>query len=297
MSLKSFAKNGDYGFYEVQPKPSEGELRDYYAEKYYQHEHATYAKEYLDKELVYFNNKIAQKAFVVEQFLNNPLKPGLLDIGCGEGFTMEFYREKGWEITGVDFSDFGLKGIHPHLVSNLKKGNVFDEIQKLVQSGKQYDVVWLDNVLEHVIDPVVLLQQCQKLTKRGGVLVIEVPNDYSGFQMGLIEKDKVERNYWEAYPDHLNYFSFQSLKNICEAQGWATEKIIADFPIEWYLPNPNSNYVKDKTVGKAAHQSRMFIENFMHQSQKDNLAQLIDLYEAMAKVGQGRQLIGFFTKK
>jgi len=41
----------------------------------------------------------------------------------------------------------------------------------------------------------------------------------------------------------------------------------------------------------------MFIENFLHENLTDRIADLINLYEAMAKVGQGRQLIGFFTKK
>ncbi len=197
----------------------------------------------------------------------------------------------------MDFSDFGLKINHPHLKSYLIQGDIFDEVQKLVLSGQKYDLVWMDNILEHVIDPVHLIQQCSRLTSEEGVLVIEVPNDYSDFQLKLLGAEKIISKYWEAYPDHLTYFSYQSFLNLLEANGWHKEKIISDFPIEWYLVNPHSNYANNKSVGKAAHHSRMFIENFLHENLTDRIADLINLYEAMAKVGQGRQLIGFFTKK
>ena len=82
-----------------------------------------------------------------------------------------------------------------------------------------------------------------------------------------------------------------------EKNGWNTEKIISDFPIEWYLANPKSNYTKDKKIGKSAHESRMFIENFLNNSLTNKFDDLINFYESMAKIGQGRQLIGFFTKK
>ena len=43
---------------------------------------------------------------------------------------------------------------------------------------------------------------------------------------------------------------------MCQAHGWETQKIIADFPIEWFLTNANSNYAENKSVGKAAHKSQ-----------------------------------------
>jgi 2-polyprenyl-3-methyl-5-hydroxy-6-metoxy-1,4-benzoquinol methylase len=289
--------NSTYGYHEVTPKPTEKELKKYYAEKYYQEELATYAKHYEKEELDYFRGKIEQKDYIIKQILNRNSGIDLLDIGCGEGFALDFYYEKGWNVFGVDFSDYGLSNNHPHLLPFLRQGDIFEEVNQLVKEKRQFDVVWLDNVLEHVINPIALLTQCSELTKSGGVLVIEVPNDYSNFQTALIGNEKVNRKYWEAYPDHLNYFTYQSLKNVCEAHGWLTSKVISDFPIEWYLANEKSNYVRSKDFGKSAHQGRMFIENFLHSEHKSNLVTLIDFYEAMAKVGQGRQLIGFFTKE
>ena len=54
-------------------------------------------------------------------------------------------------------------------------------------------MVWLDNVLEHVADPAVLLRKAAQLTCEGGMLIIEVTNDYSSYQQALFDSQKVNR--------------------------------------------------------------------------------------------------------
>jgi hypothetical protein len=62
----------------------------------------------------------------------------------------------------------------------------------------------------------------------------------------------------------------------------------ADFPIELFLANPHSNYWRDRSLGKAAHLTRVFCENYL-------IAEDIDAYiqysEAAGKLGFGRELI------
>lgn len=46
-----------YGFYQYDPKPSDEELRDYYANKYYQEGCGSYSVTYTDEEITYFRLK------------------------------------------------------------------------------------------------------------------------------------------------------------------------------------------------------------------------------------------------
>lgn len=294
--MTRFVKNKDYGFIEVQPKPSNEELREYYEKKYYQEDLSSHAQSYSEEEVKYFTNKIKQKEFIIGQALKTKEASSLLDIGCGEGFALNYFKNNGWDVTGVDYSVSGLKQHHPHLVEDLIQGNIFEIIQKLVQQGSRYDVVWLDNVLEHVIDPENMLELCSQLSKDNGVLVIEVPNDYSDLQEELISSGRIHNKYWEAYPDHLSYFSRNSLVNLCEAKGWISHKLISDFPIEWFITNEHANYVANRDRGKAAHSSRIFIENFLNRGGDTSMQNLIDLYEVMCKNGQGRNICGIFAK-
>ncbi len=157
-------------------------------------------------------------------------------------------------------------------------------------------MVGLDNVLEHVADPALLLRKAAQLTCEGGMLIIEVTNDYSSYQQALFDSQKVNRKHWEAYPDHLAYFSRESLISLRENMHWKTEKVIADFLIELLFINNHSGFCNDKSLGKQAHASRMFLEKFLEQATAKKY-DLTGFYEAMSKMNQGRQIIGFFRKQ
>ena len=162
--MNSLVEKNKYGFYEVINKPSEKELNEYYSKKYYQNNAGSYEKQYTKEEIEYFNNKIEEKYFVINKLLKllSNSTFSILDIGCGEGWTLNYFNEKKWDITGIDFSDSGCKNHNPHLLENLIIGDIYENISKLINS-KKYDVVWLDNVLEHVFNPKDLLEKCRKL--------------------------------------------------------------------------------------------------------------------------------------
>src|SRR3954471_14930850 len=255
-----------YGFYELTEKPSQEELREYYAKKYYQENQGSYEVAYSAEELLYFKNKIEQKYSVIQTLRTS--KQGaagsLLDIGCGEGFTLNFFKEKNWEITGIDFSDFGCKQFNPDCIPFLLTGDLYQQMVPLIQAKKQFDVIWLDNVLEHVLDPLHLLKESKKLLHPNGVIVIEVPNDFSVLQQHLLAKKYIQSEFWVVIPDHISYFNTAGLTALAAAAGLENKFTIDDFPIDFNLTNPDTNYNKDKTKGKNAHHSRIELDNLMH---------------------------------
>lgn len=111
-----------------------------------------------------------------------------LDIGCGEGHTLNYFREKRWEAIGLDFSDSGIKNHNPKCLDNFIAGDIYDNIEKEIDAGNKYHLIWLDNVLEHVINPLDLLEKCKKVAMPNCHIIIEVPNDFSRIQIELKEK-------------------------------------------------------------------------------------------------------------
>ena len=290
-------KNNTFGYFEVFPKPTSIELKEYYSEKYYQvpeENNSTYSLKYQKEELDYINNKIDLKYLILCEIFKSKKSYRLLDVGCGEGFSLNFFYEKEWDVLGLDFSDYSISSFHPHLTKKFIKGDIFDSIATLKNNLEKFDVIILDNVLEHVIDPLGLIETTYEMLNDGGVLVVEVPNDFSDLQNALFEKNMIKEKYWVAIPDHLNYFSKESLISACHSVGFKIQKVIGDFPMEWLLANDNSNYVNDKTNGKNAHKARLFIENFL--SEKSNKIDLINFYEALSNINQGRLVTGFFQK-
>lgn len=101
-------------------------------------------------------------------------KPGsFIDIGAGNGLILQFFRDKGFEVTGMELSQ--------KLVDSMKKnpsmrgitvvqGNITDE------KGKEtFDYVLASDVIEHIRDDMKALHNLFSFVKPGGLLLLTVP--------------------------------------------------------------------------------------------------------------------------
>jgi len=275
------------GFWEIANKPTVDELQRYYAEKYYQQAQGSYEHEYSEGELAYFRAKLEQRFAVIQRHLTEGEGGRLLDVGCGEGYALSFFREQGWTVKGIDFSSAGVQSKNPGCMDALVTGDVFQLLQSEIALGNSYQVVWLQNVLEHVIEPLDLLNSLRALVSPGGVAVVTVPNDCSITQQAALSCGHIDDAFWVAPPDHLSYFDRESLIRAAGETGWACAEVLGDFPVDWFLFHPGSNYVRNKSVGKAAHLARVQLENVIH---KQPIQDVIDFWSATAKLGFGRDI-------
>jgi 2-polyprenyl-3-methyl-5-hydroxy-6-metoxy-1,4-benzoquinol methylase len=283
----------DHGYFELSEKPTQDELGEYYAKKYYQQQIRTHESKYGDDELAFRRNKLDQKLRVIKGLYKNPLpaSPAFLDIGAGEGFAMDFFANQGWQVTGLDYSAHGCKTHHPQLMDHLIIGDLQMSVNNLAEEGRRFDAILLDNVLEHLLEPAHLLRSLAPLLSDDGVLVIEVPNDFSAFQQYLLEQRKIDRPFWVVSPDHISYFNRDGLARLASTCGFKEYSVSADFPIDLFLFNEHTNYVSNGAVGKSCHAARVEVENLLHSLSPDAT---VRMYQAMAELGIGRQLIGYF---
>jgi SAM-dependent methyltransferase len=280
------------GYFRVANPPSNDELKKYYQDKYWQ-EVTGFDAELNSIERSYIKNTVALKSFVVKKYLGAD-KLSIIDIGTGEGHTLNYFKENGHEVLGLDFSNFGIKKHYPDLLPKVLTGDIYESINELILAGKQFNLVILDNVLEHVLSPVELLDKLKKIMYAGNnrsALLVRVPNDFSAIQSFLIEEKLIDKKYWIAPPDHLNYFNTDSLQKFFELHGFSMDVMYADWDIELDLLNPNSNYVNNKSVGKASHNARMMTENIIA---NNDLNKVLNFYEASAKIGLGRTITALF---
>lgn len=279
-----------FGFWEIKDKPTPEDLHKYYSDKYYQEAKGSYEFEYTSEELGYFQVKLEQRLAVIKRF-RGEATGSLLDIGCGEGYNLAFFREHGWSVRGIDYSSAGVISKNPECLEYLFTGDCYHLLLEEISLGNTYDILWLQNILEHVIDPIELLRILKKLISPEGILVVTVPNDFSITQIFAQKYNHIDSDFWVVPPDHLNYFSAESLQNIAGATGWKCMEMLADFPIDWFLFHPGSNYVRDKKQGKAAHMARIQLETIIH---RQPIEDVVCFFSALAGIGFGRDITAFF---
>ena len=161
-------KKSEYGYFELVERPTPDALKAYYAEKYYQDAEGSYEVAYSDAEKVYFRNKIVQKLLAATRYISLPADrpPRFLDVGAGEGWALAYFQELGWECVGLDYSSFGCASQNPAVQEHLIAGDIYESLRGLVSSGQHFDLILLDNVLEHVLDPSELLVELRGLLEQ-----------------------------------------------------------------------------------------------------------------------------------
>ena len=288
MTNRYLVKKHPIGFYEIHPKPSVTELREHYAKKYYQESSGSYQHKYSNEELQYFDVSAHLALATIKKYHATTIM-SLLDLGCGEGFFAKAFIEENWKTTLVDFSDDGLRRHNPSLLEYFTQSELLSYIEKNRKDIQSFGLINLDNVLEHVIDPVELLGMLKLNMHPSAVLRIEVPNDFSTFQDLLVDLGCTDKT-WICPPEHLSYFNTRSLKALIESQGFELISLQTDFPIEQFLISEHSNYWKNRGLGKEAHRTRVTVTNYMAEQ---GLDKVITYQEAAANLEFGRLITAY----
>ena len=103
----------------------------------------------------------------------------LLDIGSGPGFFLKTAKSRGWKVLGIEPSPTA--STHARGMG-IEVAEGFFNAETAPGLGR-FDAVQLNNVLEHVPYPTETLLLARDLLDSGGILSVNVPNDFSPFQV------------------------------------------------------------------------------------------------------------------
>lgn len=151
-----------------------------------------------------------------------------LDYGSGYGLWAQAAKEMGFDVTGYEPAASN-RGMGAHSTVALR---IIGDLNELDRQG--YDVINLEQVLEHVPHPIETLRGLRNLAAPGGIIRMSVPDVRGGY----------DPSFWEAFPyggrkhilspyEHLQGFNQMSLREAMgradlEEIGW-TRLLCADF--------------------------------------------------------------------
>lgn len=158
-------------------------------------------------------------------FIQKYIKKGkLFDLGAGWGHFMLAGKELGYDVYGVEISE------QPYLycVNDLKLP--VDHIDFFeMDEKKQFDLITMWDVLEHIDKADDFVKKVAKLTKPGGYLFLQVPQIDSYFA-------KRHKDNWKMMGlDHVNYFGKDTIKQLLANNGFELVKIKSSFEIKLFI--------------------------------------------------------------
>jgi ubiquinone/menaquinone biosynthesis C-methylase UbiE len=158
----------------------------------------------------------------IQQKFSLPKNATVLDIGASSGEFLVAATERGLQAMGVEPSADGVK-------SGLAKGlnMVQSPAEQLPFADETFDLVHSNHVFEHLANPQQSANEAFRVLKKGGVIFIEVPNQFDNIQffrdriMGRINVR--ERNVRSIH--HFYFFSQKTLQHLLERAGFNQVKV------------------------------------------------------------------------
>ena len=275
-------------FAHVIPVPSEQALTAYYRTSFYEESKPDYF-DVAERDRQWKNIGFDSKLQMLESAIDSAKTRRILDIGSGPGHFLLRAKERGWTAVGVEAS--------PAAAECSRRLNI--EVYEGYFNGREglnlgyFNAIHMQHVLEHVPDPADLLRRLTELLLPGGAICLEVPNDFSIVQEVL----HTEMNFpawWVAPPEHLNFFSRDSLTLLLRSSGYEPVEWTSQFPIDLALI-AGVDYVNDPAVGSSIHDFRKALEVNLTKYGPHGLVK--EMYKALLDVGLGRQLVVVARRK
>jgi len=145
------------------------------------------------------------------QIIEKLKSPGkVLEIGSSTGVMLKLFQDDGWEVLGIEPSKTACEIANQR---GIKTINSSFEKASLIKSS--FDVVILNHVLEHLKNPKLIFDKCQKVLKSGGIIFIDVPN------FGSLSS-RIWKSRWPyLLPDEHNWhFTHRSLNKLFSSTGF-----------------------------------------------------------------------------
>lgn len=185
------------------------------------------------------NKLYSMKANKVAQYIGRT--GNILDVGCANGaFLISMKQFGNYGLYGLDIKNTGI---------NFKKHSIdFKEgcLEKLGYPVNFFDVVIIDNVLEHAPDPVSFMNKVISVLKPGGYIFGTTPNFRSVDRF-------VFRKYWGGFhmPRHIYVFNAHNLRMFMKKMGITDMKYpVTANAADWAVSVQNFLRRKQKKQGK-----------------------------------------------
>lgn len=187
----------------------------------------------------------SRKAFIKEFFTAKKMR--VLDVGnLGEGEELipvkSLVEEAGGEHVGLDVNENLAKELH---IENQLIGDLHD-LRGIVEN-ETFDCIYAGEIIEHTWKPGQMIQECNRILKKDGYLVLDTPNafdiinvlrlllfrkDTLGFDVPVLTYNEAKDNFKHyreeqkkvlSQPQHKIFFGPAMLRQLLNMHGFSVE--------------------------------------------------------------------------
>jgi len=215
-ALSDIVRCADCGHMQLERLPATAALAEAYAE--------AVAHDYVEEEA----GQRATARTVLDRLERHVAPGALLDLGSWVGFLLAEAHARGWEVVGVEPSEFAAAFARDRLGLDVRMG----DLQSVDLGERRFDAVVLGDVIEHLPRPGETLDRIAGLLVPGGALCLMVPDAGSRLARAMGAR------WWSVIPTHVQYFTRSSLRTLLGRHGYEVVSVTTQpkaFTVGYYL--------------------------------------------------------------
>ena len=163
---------------------------------------------HINKKEVY---KISSKVIIKKLLEINPTSKTMLDIGCGIGTTLLEGKKLGLSCSGIEPNLFACKYAKQHY--NL---DIIEDYFRPEHFTDSFDLIILDQVLEHVPQPQQFMKGVFSVLKPSGLVYLSVPGNKGGIIRVLFSLlfQRSKKSIFRDNDVHINHFFHKGILHL-----------------------------------------------------------------------------------
>jgi SAM-dependent methyltransferase len=209
----------------VDPRPTDSELARMYSDEYFLHDGADFgAHSATDYETAAIRGS-AKFPEILEAIRRFKDRGDFFEVGCGMGYFLKYASEAGYHATGIEYSKLGTELCKQKFGLDVQC-NSFEHYDA---HGAQYDVIFMGDVLEHLVGPLKMLEKAKRMLKPRGIVALELPsmfNCISGRLAASLYPIIGKHKKMPMPPYHVNEFVPRTIKAMLVRAGFSRPVVI-----------------------------------------------------------------------
>lgn len=157
----------------------------------------------------YTENRHKELYNLFKQYIKPNIK--ILDIGCAMGGMLSFLYDEGfYNLYGIDLTTKYL-----NIAKENKNLNIeFGSAEEIPFENNFFDLLIIDQVMEHLINPRKAFQEAKRVLKEDGLFCIGVPNAEKYSELYFFDF------YWFLMREHIQHFDLTHLEFLANSEGF-----------------------------------------------------------------------------
>ena len=153
--------------------------------------------------------RYAQLYSLMKPFINTESR--VLDVGCAMGGYLDYLHQQRFKnLFGIDLTEKYVNYANKQGKYTVKLGNA----ESIPFNGDNFDCLVIDQVMEHLVEPINAFKEARRVLREGGFFCIAVPDACRYDEKYFFDF------YWFIMREHIQHFDIEHLKLLAVQEGF-----------------------------------------------------------------------------